>query len=55
VIVSREVILQKTEFGVKYWDFDAFEPVFLADIRYSTYGAIVISCVECTIKFCIEW
>ncbi len=35
---------------MKYLDFDAFEPVFLADIRYSTYGAIAIGCIGCNLK-----
>jgi hypothetical protein len=35
---------------VKYWDFDAFEPVFLADIRYSIYGAIAIGSIGCNLN-----
>jgi hypothetical protein len=35
VIVSRGVIRDKREFGSKYGDFDAFQPVLPPDIRSS--------------------
>jgi hypothetical protein len=55
VIVSRGLSGKKRGFGAKYSDSDPILPVYLADIRYSTCVGFLVDCVECKIKFCIEW
>ena len=45
--------IKRRRFRAKYWDFDGFESVFLADICFWTYFGFLIRSIGCEIKFFI--